>query len=340
MAAVNTPELVIGVDGGNSKTDVAIADLDGVVLGRVRGPGTTSPIHGAAAVARNLAELVRAAEAQVGVDQPPAAAVFYLANVDLPEEENAIMEALAPHEIARKVVVGNDTLAVLRAGTDQGWGVGVVLGAGINAIGVAPDGQVERFLSLGAISGDWGGGMGLAIAGLGAAVRAEDGRGPTTTLADVLAAHFGLDTAHELAVAIHRGSIARERLFEMSPLVMAAAESGDIEATNLVIRLGCETAEWIVAAIRRLGRLQEATPVILGGGVARSRDPLLIATIRERVADAAPRARVQVLDLPPVAGAVAAALDLTGAGEPALHAARTHDWDSGATGTASNSVQS
>lgn len=328
MRAVNTPELVVGVDGGNSKTEVAIADLDGRVLGRVRGPGTTSPLHGAAAVARNLAELVRAAQAKVGRETPLASAVLYLANVDLPEEEDAVMTALAPNDLARQVVVGNDTLAVLRAGTDQGWGVCVVLGAGINAIGVGPDGQVERFLSLGAISGDWGGGMGLAVAGLGAAVRAEDGRGPATALAQTLPSHFGLGTAHDLAVAVHKGAIARERLFEMSPLVMATAESGDREARDLVIRLGSEVAQWIEALLRRLGRLREATPVILGGGVARSRDPLLLKTIQERVAQVASQADVQVLELPPVAGALAAALDAAGAGQRAVHAARTHDWNS------------
>ena len=41
---------------------------------------------------------------------------------------------------AGHVVVGNDTLALLRAGTERGWGVAVVCGAGINCVGVGPDG--------------------------------------------------------------------------------------------------------------------------------------------------------------------------------------------------------
>ena len=76
----------------------------------------------------------------------------------------------------------NDTFAVLRAGLEdaaqaaaapadggaspgsagQHWGVGVTCGAGINCVGVAPDGRTTRFLSLGEISGDWGGGGTLA----------------------------------------------------------------------------------------------------------------------------------------------------------------------------------
>ena len=63
-----------------------------------------------------------------------------------------------------------------------GWGVGVVVGQGINAVGVAPDGRRARFAALGAISGDRGGGSGLGMDALGAAVRAQDGRGPRTVL--------------------------------------------------------------------------------------------------------------------------------------------------------------
>ena len=325
---MHTPEFVLGVDGGNSKTDVAIADLTGNILGRVRGPGNASPIHAPDTVAGNLAQLVRAAQAQVGLAGPLASAALYLANVDLPEEEDALSAALAPYRIAERLTVGNDTLAILRAGTDTGWGVGVVLGAGINAIGVGPDGRTERFLSLGAISGDWGGGMGLAVAAVGTAVRAEDGRGAATELSHALPAHFGLTSAHDLAVAIHKGSVARERLFELSPLVMALARTGDPEAKSLIVRQGIEVAVWAEAVLQRLGRIREATPVILGGGVIRSRDPLLLSTIFERLERLAPRAQVQVLDLPPVAGALAAALDLGGASELAVHAARTHDWDS------------
>ena len=52
----------------------------------------------------------------------------------------------------------NDTFAVLRAGTDRHWGVGVVCGFGTNCSAVAPDGRVTRFPAVGPISGDWGGG--------------------------------------------------------------------------------------------------------------------------------------------------------------------------------------
>ena len=83
---------------------------------------------------------------------------------------------------AARTIVGNDTFAVLRAGTERGWGVAVVCGAGINCVGVAPDGRQARFPALGSITGDWGGGYDVGLAAVSAAARSEDGRGPRTSL--------------------------------------------------------------------------------------------------------------------------------------------------------------
>src|SRR5262247_2420587 len=81
-------EYVIGVDGGNSKTDVVIASTDGDLLGRVRGAGVDSPLAGLERWRRDLVTLVAEArrQANVGPDTTAAAAAYFLANVDLPAE--------------------------------------------------------------------------------------------------------------------------------------------------------------------------------------------------------------------------------------------------------------
>ena len=81
-------------------------------------------------------------------------------------------------------------------------GDAVVCGAGINATGLHWDGRIARFLVLGDMSGDWGGGEGVAMAAIGQAVRAGDGRGPATSLRERLATHFDMATVEDLAVAL------------------------------------------------------------------------------------------------------------------------------------------
>ena len=81
-----------------------------------------------------------------------------LANADLPVEEVQIADSMRARGWGDGVHVANDTFALLRAGTDEPRGVAVVCGAGINCVGLLPDGRTARFPALGHISGDWGGG--------------------------------------------------------------------------------------------------------------------------------------------------------------------------------------
>jgi hypothetical protein len=102
-----------------------------------------------------------------------------------------------------------------------------VCGAGINCVGVAPDGRTARFPSLGRISGDWGGGHQLGEEALWWAVRGEDGRGPRTALQEAVSLHFGLPRVSDVTEALHFSRVPETRLTELTPLLFAVAEEGD-----------------------------------------------------------------------------------------------------------------
>ena len=83
-----------------------------------------------------------------GARDSSSGSAYFLANVDVPEEEQEALRHLSELNVATKIIVRNDTLAILRAGAPEGWGVAVVSGAGINAVGnqdgVAWSTQVKR----------------------------------------------------------------------------------------------------------------------------------------------------------------------------------------------------
>lgn len=317
-------DLVVGVDGGNSKTDLVLADTEGRLLAWVRGDGTRPHREGVTATTERLAELGRRARAAAGLpgETPVAVGGYFLANVDRRAEEREAARQLSRLDVARRVIVRNDTLAVLRAGAPEGWGVAVVSGAGINAAGVSPRGRSARFLSLGEITGDWGGGLAVARAGLGAAVRAGDGRGPATALRRSLPVHFGLDSVEAVALAVGSGTIPQTALHGLAPLVFEAAADGDPVARGIVVRLGDEIVAMVTALLRRLRLLRTPTPVVLGGGTLQNEHVLLPDHIRARLATETPLARPRVLDVPPVAGAVAEALTAADAPAAASHRVR------------------
>jgi N-acetylglucosamine kinase-like BadF-type ATPase len=322
---------VLAVDGGNSKTDVALVAADGSLLGTARGSGAISAAEPEVQAWLDvLATLIEQAQRQAGAAGRAAGGLAArhisacVANADLPEEVERLAAALRVRGWSETTRARNDTFAVLRAGLDgtaapgePHWGVGVTCGAGINCVGVHPDGRTTGYLALGGISGDWGGGEGLGRTALWRAVRAEDGRGPQTALRDAVAGHFGVPTVRDVTLGIHLGKISEDALLGLAPVLLAVAREGDKVARDLVCRLAEEICVMAVVAMRRLGLTTEATPVVLGGGLMTARDPLLLTEITERITAAAPLASVVVVAVPPVAGAALLGLDHVGAGPAA-----------------------
>ena len=279
---------------------------DGSVLGFARGPLSHVHVLGPA----GSGDVLDALAVEVGA--PADLAVLLLAGLDFPDEEEAYLAEAKRRNWAGEVVVGNDTYAVLRAGTERSWGVAVTCGRGINCIGVAPDGRQVRFPSLGEISGDWGGGGDIGAAAQWYASRSEDGRGPKTALEQLVPEHFGAPTPAELARQLHLGHVPHRRLDELGPLVLAAADY-DAAAAEIVDRQAAEVVAMAGAALRRLELTQEPVDVVLGGGILQSGNRRLLDGIEAGLREVGPRLSIRVASSRPIAGAVLAGLDRFGA---------------------------
>jgi N-acetylglucosamine kinase-like BadF-type ATPase len=305
---------VVAVDVGNSKTDLAIVARTGEVLAAGRGPTVSHQQVGSAGAAAGLDFAVAGAARRGGLDpgaRPLARIVAYSgAGADLPSDVRLLRRGIKSLGLADDEIVVNDCDSGLRAGTGRGWGVCVICGSGMNCLGVAPSGRSARFLALGELSGDWGGGGALGEAGLAAAARAQDGRGPETLLERTVPAHFGVASPRSLTVAMYRGRIPWPRHIEIAPLVFEASELGDAVARSIVERQADEIVAWAGAAIRR-ARLTRLDPdVVLAGGIFKAENVAFYARIEAGVRAVSPAARLVRLRVPPVVGAALLGLDL------------------------------
>ncbi len=325
-------ELVLAVDAGNMKTDLALLRASGKLEAFVRGDRGTPQylgIHGCVEVLEELlAQAMARSERKLSEGLPVGVASIMAAGADLPEDVEALRARIDLLGWARRLVVDNDTPALLRSGTDRGWGVAVVCGSGINCIGIAPDSRQLRFPALGEITGDWGGGGHVGIAAIVAAARSADGRGAETVLEASVPAHFGFATPFELARAIHVNEILEHRVKELAPVVFAAAQQGDPVAASIVDRVADEVVTMATTAMRRLGLSDQSPDVVLGGGLLRAASLSTIARIVLGVREVAPGANVTVSHTGPIVGAALLGLDELGVGAPAtdrlrdeLHAA-------------------
>lgn len=332
---VNRPgrPAVLAVDAGNSKTDAALIAADGTVLGTGRSGGFQPQRTGVEAAVDVLGQAVAEAAEAAALPLPDPGAPYAdqvsacLANADLPVEERQLADAIGARGWGAGTRVFNDTFAILRAGLRGGEpsrGVAVVCGAGINCVGVLPDGRTARFPALGQISGDWGGGSGLAREALWWAARAEDGRGGPTELAAALPGHFGLGSMTGLVEALHLGTLAQRRIHELVPVLFAVAAAGDPVASAIVERQADEVVALASVALARLDLLEEEVPVLLGGGVLTAGHTQLNGRIAAGLARRAPRARVSVVAAAPVLGAGLLGLDTLGALPGAQGKLRAH----------------
>jgi N-acetylglucosamine kinase-like BadF-type ATPase len=322
---MSADRLVVAVDGGGVKTDLALLDSSGALLSLVRGGRSQVYYLGVEGCVDVLESLVKRAIAEAGLgplERPFAAtAQVLLAGVDLPEELSALRSAIERQNWTGRLVVGNDTVALLRAGTDRGWGIAVVCGTGINCFGLAPDGREAKFLSFGPESGDWGGGTDVGLAALAAAVRSADGRGARTVLERSVPSYFGLGDPFEVAQAVHLSQLPISRLGELAPVVLGVCDEDPVAAA-IVRRLGDEVISFAGAAIRRLELAGADPDVVLGGSLLRAVPPAVVETIALGIAEVAPDARVLVSPSEPIVGAALLGLDAVAADASAIARAR------------------
>jgi N-acetylglucosamine kinase-like BadF-type ATPase len=287
------------------------------VLGFARGP-LSHPHHIGVEASVGM---IDALATQVGA--PADLAVVLLAGLDFPDEEETYAAEAKRRGWAAEVVVGNDTFAVLRAGSSSGWGVAVTCGSGMNCVGVGPDGRHVRFPSLGAISGDAMDGAGaVGLAAVGAAARSEDGRSPKSALERIVPEHFGCATPSELAREIHGGRISSRKLGELAPLVFEAAETDDV-AADIVDQQAAEVVAFVRAAVHRLGLADQEVEVVLGGGMLQAGNARLLTGIDAGLREVGPKLLVHVATSRPIVGSVLVGLDRLGTSPDAYERARS-----------------
>jgi N-acetylglucosamine kinase-like BadF-type ATPase len=307
---------VLAVDGGNSKVDVALVSAGGAVLGAARGGGAPFTPDGMERSVAALLDTVTRACADAGIDAaaPPLARVgaLCLAGDDLPVDDRRLQRALRPLGLAADLRLRNDTFAVLRAGTEREWGIGVVCGTGMNCCGVAPGGRTVRFAALGEVSGDDGGGGWVGRQAVRAAVRGHDGRDPRTALEREVPAFLGKRSLLAVLEGIQTGEL-DDFAAQLAPLLFRCAAEGDGVAQGILDRQADEVVAMVASAARRLHLLRRDVAVVLGGGLIHAGDGSFLRRIEAGIRSAVPAADVRPLTVPPVVGAALLGLDRLGA---------------------------
>jgi N-acetylglucosamine kinase-like BadF-type ATPase len=304
--------VVLGVEGGGSHTHALVVDGSGGLVGAAatRDPSNWEDV-GFEAASAAIRACVREALASSGTEPAEvAAAVFGLAGVDFPIDEDRLGGVPSAIGVHGPVQIVNDSFVALRAGTDRPFGVVAVAGTGSVVAGRNRAGRTFRTLGLGPVFGDTGSASEVSAAAFTAVADAYLGRGPQTTLTEALLERTELASVLDLLEATGRGRVDDSRF---APLVVAAARGGDAPAASILREAGRRIGLNVAHAVRTLEMQGEEFDLVLTGGMFRSESSDFVEPVLNSLGEAAPAARAQILAAPPVAGAVLLALELAGA---------------------------
>lgn len=262
--------LFLGVDGGQSGTTALIGDETGRILGMGRGGpcNHAAADEGRARLERAVTESLAAASAPAGLD--PARVQFEAACFGMsggPDDKREIIQALLH---TSRLIVTSDAEIALSGAIEAGQGIIVIAGTGSIALGRRLAGQTVRAGGWGYIFGDEGSAFDIARQAARAALRMEEGWGPSTDLRQALLEATASGNSNEMLHRFYSPDWSRNRVAKLAPLVDEAAGAGDAIALEILNRSAQELALLAGSVRAQLWDAEEPVTVAYLGGVFRS----------------------------------------------------------------------
>ena len=284
----DTPRVLLGVDGGGTRSRGVLVTEGGTVIGVGTAAGANVHDVGAEEVGRQLA--LASAVAWRAAGTPPlslTAACFALAGLVTERDRALAREAISRADLlsaGTRVMIDNDGAAAVAGAHLGGPGLVLISGTGSACYGRGHDGTAWRAGGWGPWMGDEGSGTWIGREALTAVVKARDGRGPPTALSDRLLDATGCSEPDELMYRVYVLGLDRRATAALAPAVLAVSEAGDAVADDLLNR----AVEHLLDAVEacRAALSLERPPLALTGGVA--------LALRERIETALRRRRSQV----------------------------------------------
>ncbi|HNR31702.1 MAG TPA: BadF/BadG/BcrA/BcrD ATPase family protein [Candidatus Hydrogenedentes bacterium] len=305
----------LGLDAGGTKTFCLVGDETGRVLGFGRAGAGNYEVRGVEAAAIENRRAVEQALGAASLRLEDVRSVgMGIAGADLPEDYVMLdREIFTPLFGAIPRVFRNDSMAGLRGGLREPYGIVIACGTGCVCAGVNRDGRDARVGGLGEEFGDKVSGSSIGVEGIQAVWRARDGILPPTLLTALFVERSGCADVEELFHKLYRGELSYADLQPMAKIVFDAARLGDAAACDILEWGGRYLGQMVNACARKLGMSEDLFKVAMAGSVFKGDSPVLADALRTVVHRECPKAEAVMPAFEPVVGALLMGMELDGA---------------------------
>ena len=268
MSLAQSPKasILIGIDGGGTKTEGLLITGEGRVLAQASVGSLNVQRTRPATFASRLRMLFHKLFTQAGI-APNKVAVLCLglAGAGREEDQTAAQKRVQALDLAEQVIVTSDGLVALEGAFAGGPGVIVSAGTGSIALGKNAEGRVARSGGWGYLLGDEGSAFDIARQAITASLMALDGRGSPTLLAERIKSQLGLQRLDQIVHKVYVERMRPDALARLAPLVFEAAQEGDRVAAELIEAAGHELGRLALAVCHQLNMMSDVRLCLIGG---------------------------------------------------------------------------
>lgn len=284
----------LGIDGGGTKTALALEDSNGTVIRQIV-TDTSNPFDVGIEKAKNVLKdgISRICE---GIPFSSVALFAGIAGSSAGTHHDPLMAFLLGFRFAA-AWLGSDNDNIIAAGLREADGITLILGTGVCSF-VVHGGQRHRIGGWGYLFDEGGSAFNIARDALSRYFSVCDGSGTPTSLETAIREKCGCEPA-ELLNQLYEGG--KRTIASYSELVFREAEKGDPVSCDILRRNMSEVARIIRAARSYFTESDEPIPVILAGGL--TRQTLLLPYLKEALGEPG-GLELKILSVQPVEGAL------------------------------------
>lgn len=299
--------IVLGMDIGGTKSHAVLADDTGKILGEgVGGSGNINFIPLDLAE-RSFAEAIGQAQDQAGISTLETEIAVIGIEPQVEPLHPCLKRLAGPKRIVRK----EEGECSLVGGLVEKVGLAMIAGTGSVGWGRNAQGRTHVTSCWGPI-GDEGSAYYLAVRGINAAFRADDGRGPKTKMVERIMQKIGGRTLRECVTPLYTSQDFRREVSQYCKIVMdlATGNPPDGPMRQIVDEGAEEIAHFLATCAEVLGLHQAPYKVVAGSLTIKV--PYYWQQVETRLQKRHPQTKLVVPRFSPGVGAVLIALDMIG----------------------------
>lgn len=304
LQASTHQKFFLGIDGGGTKTVGLLADQSGRIIAKAESNASNYHTVGEEQTKQVLSDVISQLTTNANTALESCTCCLGLAGVASSVDKEIIGRICDEIGLPENRILTHDARIALIGGAEKLSGVIIIAGTGSIVYGINTAGREAQAGGWGHLLGDEGSGHDIARRALQAVVRAADGRGVPTQLSSLMLDALGFSQPRDLIPWMH--SVGKDKVAQLTGAVFGAANANDSVAQRILDKAADELTLAARVVIDKLG-FDQPFDLVLGGGIF-THQSTFVASLRNRLRNLAPDARVSLPKREPAYGAVLLAM--------------------------------